>query len=187
MRELTFVVKLQCSLFQTAEPVWQRGIILGRRDAYISVAMNPVSSDRNRKSMKTQQRMETVGTEEESEWIEAGVPSSHMISHTRYDISAFQGMSRTLSRAPDINETTATMSLASWSLSLRRVLNTNYTLNTSTAGSHYNISALREMISCYTSPSNSSFQVPYRPALAIWQPKEMASTESISLTGRRVN
>lgn len=32
---------------------------------YISVAMNPVSSDRNRKRMKTQQRMETVEEEEE--------------------------------------------------------------------------------------------------------------------------
>lgn len=31
----------------------------------ISVAMNPVSSERNRKSMKTQQRMETVGKEAE--------------------------------------------------------------------------------------------------------------------------
>jgi len=35
-------------------------------DTYISVAMNPVSSERNRKSMNTQQRMETVGKEEES-------------------------------------------------------------------------------------------------------------------------
>lgn len=32
-----------------------------RRDTYISVAMNPVSSDRKRKRMKTQQRMETAG------------------------------------------------------------------------------------------------------------------------------
>lgn len=31
------------------------------RDTYISVAMNPVSSDRKRKRMKTQQRMETAG------------------------------------------------------------------------------------------------------------------------------
>lgn len=30
-------------------------------DTYISVAMNPVSSDRKRKRMKTQQRMETEG------------------------------------------------------------------------------------------------------------------------------
>lgn len=33
-------------------------------DTYISVAMNPVSSDRNRKRMKTQQRMETAGRED---------------------------------------------------------------------------------------------------------------------------
>lgn len=31
------------------------------RDTYISVAMNPISSDRKRKRMKTQQRMETAG------------------------------------------------------------------------------------------------------------------------------
>lgn len=66
MRELTFIVKFLSCFLQTADTVWQRGTKLGWCDTYISVAMNPVSSDKNRKSMKTQQRMETGGKEEES-------------------------------------------------------------------------------------------------------------------------
>lgn len=46
---------------------FSRRILQTSGSTYISVAMNPVSSDRKRKSMKTQQRMETVGKEEESQ------------------------------------------------------------------------------------------------------------------------
>lgn len=46
---------------------------LMRRDTYISVAMKPVSSDRNRKRMKKQQRMETVGQRwTKSDWVPFG-------------------------------------------------------------------------------------------------------------------
>lgn len=64
------VIKCLCGVFK------QEG-------TYISVAMNPVSSDRNRKRMKTQQRMETAGKHtQELVSTDCGVKMWHLFDFT---------------------------------------------------------------------------------------------------------
>lgn len=83
------------------------GCMIRQRDTYISVAMNPVSSDRKRKSMKTQQRMETVGKQ----------TLTHTLTQTRLTIILnYRSMMKTKWAASawrtDINKIRATFALA---------------------------------------------------------------------------